>query len=455
MNGRNNFMKIQKILFIALLAGYNAHALAAWEVPSPKIGPETIDSFGSVTPDECTPPKVEAVEPESVTVLNAFKSKLDALINQENYALNLLLNKKDARESLGEVYNREISSPIYDFFNSDILFWAEKYDRLGILDEVLDTYFEITKTTPNTMIKLIGTVDKEKTSFFQFITDSASYGYEPAEILFKKLLERGGDPELVINGSNTIDCIEKRYDQFLCHGYNGNNTQGCKKIKGILQRLKNVKEGKKALSDFKKDLKEKVRGHQTHNNIVYQLNPLIKNAEKFEKLDILDKALDYFFKKTKKNPNSVIEKWMKHRGRETTFFGFTNFPEYSTDRNTLFQYIAVKAANSGKKKHRILFEKLLLRGGDAAVVTEDDYIHSDRKTNLEEDVNNECDYYCNHASHFIKQQIHTPRKGNYSTEYTRIAKTAIAEKRCEASKYIAQRIKEEQEKKEKAQQKAD
>jgi tetratricopeptide (TPR) repeat protein len=465
MNGRNNFMKIQKILFIALLAGYNAHTLAkAQEVPVVAIAvPEqpaiAVECCTTVNPSndvntECTSPKIEKLEPESVTVFNAFKSELEALINQENYKLDVLLSKKDARKSLGEHYTREIDSPIYDFFNSDILFWAEKYDRLGILDEVLDTYFKITETTPNTIVVLNGTVDKEKTSFFQFITDSASYGYEPAEILFKKLLERDGDPELIINGSNTFDCIQKRHDQFLCRGYNG-NTQRCKNIKEILQRLRNVKEGKKALSDFKKKLEKKLTDRQSHNNILFQLNPLIKNAEKFEKLGILDKALDYFFKKTKKNPNSVIEKWMIHRGRDTTFFGFATFPEYSTDRNTLFQYIAVKAAISGKKKHQILFEKLLQRGGDATIVTEDDHIHSDRKTNAKDDINNECDYYCNHASDFIKQHIYTPSKGNHSTEYTRDSKKAIAKKRCESSQYISRRIKEEHEKKEKAQKKAD
>lgn len=454
-------MKIQKIFFAALLSialtGYNSKAdaeEASTKVEVPVAAPVTIPadathpeaSNANIPAAECTTQKeavpVKApVEPESRTVFNAFKSELDALINQENAQKSFLLLDKE--------YRRD-DSPLYDFFGSDILFWAEKYNRLGILDEVLDTYFEITETTPNTVVKLIGTVDKEKTSFFQFVTDSAAYGYKPAEILFEKLLERGGDSDLIINGSNTIECIQKRYDQFHCQGYNG-TTQQCKNVKEILRRLKNDKEAKRTLSDFKNNLEEMLTDRQAHYDLVC-LIPLIKNAEKFENLGILDKALDYFFEKTKKNPNSVIEKWMMHRGRDTTFFGFATFPEYSTDKNTIFQYVTIKAAVSGKKRFRILFEKLLQRGGDATVVTYD--THNDRKTNTEDDIKNECDYYCNHASQFIGQHIYAKNSGHHHTEYTRDAKEDIAEARCKSSQYISQRLKEVKEgrtKKEKAQ----
>ncbi len=144
-----------------------------------------------------------------------------------------------------QLNDQNISKESFQFFRKYVFYGAEKYNEFGILDKVLDAYFKANKITPNTLI--IDPLDKKETSLFKFITDSASYGYKPAQILFEKLLERGGNPRLIIDGSSTIEIVEKRYNYFssqdpLAIHMNEKNKkytdQVTKSSQLVLQRLK-------------------------------------------------------------------------------------------------------------------------------------------------------------------------------------------------------------------------
>jgi len=98
------------------------------------------------------------------------------------------------------------------FFRQYILFWTLEYAELGIFDKVLDTYFETTQTTPNTII--IEPLFEKETSFLKHIAELATHGNINAKILFKKLVEHGGDLTLKVNGSTTDRVLTKQHSIF-------------------------------------------------------------------------------------------------------------------------------------------------------------------------------------------------------------------------------------------------
>ncbi len=172
-------------------------------------------SATSIIQESSTAPKITKGQRRGLQRKRAKARKKEYVSPQE-----ILTVKKSESEKFYDYFTSYLENPniqkeSFQFFRSHILFWAEKYNELGILDQVLNTYFEATKFTPNSFI--INSFDQKKISLLRFTTESASYGYRPALVLFKKLLEHDGDPELIVNESNTLDFIKKRYKQLYNH----------------------------------------------------------------------------------------------------------------------------------------------------------------------------------------------------------------------------------------------
>lgn len=130
-----------------------------------------------------------------------------AYVHLFNCKLQLLLEeKKDSAADASTVQRL--------FFN--MVYHATDLDELGILDEILDNYFKKTNLTPNSTL-----ADKNNNSFLSLMAfGSAVVDDKNSEIIFDKLLQRGGDPKLVITDqggkkSSTIDMLENEC-KFYC-----------------------------------------------------------------------------------------------------------------------------------------------------------------------------------------------------------------------------------------------
>lgn len=168
------------------------------------------------------------------------------------------------------------------------------------------------------------------------------------------------------------------------------------KDQSILQKAKNWVAGKAELFAAKSEISRMVKEAKELENdpknirdqnepkpiLRYWKNPkaesnrffltIMRNAQWYEKLGILDDVLDFYFKKTETTPNSILDKC------------FDSVCDYS-----FFQLAANDAVYN--ENARIMFEKLKQRHGDATLITTDPH---GRKTSTLDDLEAKRNIYC-------------------------------------------------------------
>lgn len=137
--------------------------------------------------------------------INYFKWQLATAINEAKRLENDPNNKISDLDS-GSIrldphprkdYHKNPKRKLHKLF-LEIRERADLYNKLGILDKILDMYFEKTETTPNSILEKCFSTGCDY-SFFQIIANNAVFS-STNKTLLEKLTKRGGDANLVTIG---------------------------------------------------------------------------------------------------------------------------------------------------------------------------------------------------------------------------------------------------------------